>query len=219
LPSIFRSLGNPATLAGRIVRPHRNRLAHGKPPQFAILNHAAIDSGIPRESATQRLGIRQAARHLDENRHCIAGLVLGWLCYSIASNMPANDRLGSKAVRRRREKDDVGFCQIGKEAIRFTRPPIDLSHRPRDGSVVSFLHCVNDPQPEGHMASYIARRKFLATLLGGAAAWPLAARAQQPAMPVVGFLASGSPELYPHRVAAVRPGLNDCGYVEDENIP
>src|SRR5262245_54530147 len=42
------------------------------------------------------------------------------------------------------------------------------------GSVVSSLHCMNDPQPEGHMASYIGRRKFLATL-GGAAVWPLAA--------------------------------------------
>jgi hypothetical protein len=48
LRSIFRSLGKPANLAGGVVRPHRNSVAHGKPPQFAILNHAAIDSGILR---------------------------------------------------------------------------------------------------------------------------------------------------------------------------
>src|SRR5262249_59547892 len=67
--SIFRSLGKTANLAGGVVRTHWNGLAHGKPPQFAILNHTAIDSGIPRESAPQRLGITR--RRLGE---CVAFL-------------------------------------------------------------------------------------------------------------------------------------------------
>ena len=63
------------------------------------------------------------------------------------------------------------------------------------------------------MASYIGRRNFLATL-GGAAAWPLAARAQQPAMSVVGFL-SGGP-LTSVSVAAFRQGLKEASS-DDEN--
>jgi len=67
------------------------------------------------------------------------------------------------------------------------------------------------------MASHIGRRKFLATL-GGAAAWPLAARAQQPAMPVVGFFYSGTLTDVPHFVAAFRQGLKEAGFIEGQNV-
>jgi putative tryptophan/tyrosine transport system substrate-binding protein len=62
------------------------------------------------------------------------------------------------------------------------------------------------------------RRRHLIKLFGGAAAWPLAARAQQPAMPVVGFLSSRLPTTDAPLIAVISQGLKDSGFIDGQNV-
>src|SRR5215467_3944149 len=68
------------------------------------------------------------------------------------------------------------------------------------------------------MATYIRRREFVFTLGGAAAAWPLAARAQQPAMPIVGFVEGRSAGATVRQAAAFRKALSETGYVDGQNV-
>jgi putative tryptophan/tyrosine transport system substrate-binding protein len=62
------------------------------------------------------------------------------------------------------------------------------------------------------------RREFIGVLGGAAVSWPHAARAQQPAMPVIGYLNYGSPESDTFRLTGLRSGLNETGYIEGRNL-
>src|SRR5262249_2389448 len=80
--------------------------------------------------------------------------------------------------------------------------------------IVPFTHLAR----EGRMTVTMGRREVLAARGGAAAAWPLAVRAQQPAMPVVGFLNSRGPSEDAYILAAFRQGLKETGHVEGQNV-
>ena len=62
------------------------------------------------------------------------------------------------------------------------------------------------------------RREFIKVIAASGAAWPIVARAQQAAMPVVGFLNSTTPKLYARQLSAFRQGLSETGYIEGQNV-
>src|SRR5215831_12498293 len=92
-------------------------------------------------------------------------------------------------------------------------------HPGLEGEDHSLVPCypapIGFPGTEGQMS--LRRREFIAGL-GGAAAWPLAARAQQRSLPVVGWLSDSSAEDSVNRLAAFREGLEQAGFIEHQNV-